>query len=77
MQARAQASRRGGRAISVEDLIFLVRHDRAKVNRLKSYLSWKDVRKKMKEPEADDEIDGMEEPVSGACRQSLEGEDAC
>ncbi|BGP30177.1 Transcription initiation protein spt3 [Rhodotorula toruloides] len=58
------ASRRGGRAISVEDLIFLVRHDRAKVNRLKSYLSWKDVRKKMKEPEADDEIDGMEEPVS-------------
>ncbi|CDR47999.1 hypothetical protein NBRC10512_002627 [Rhodotorula toruloides] len=64
VQARAQASRRGGRAISVEDLIFLVRHDRAKVNRLKSYVSWKDVRKKMKEPEADDEIDGMEEPVS-------------
>ncbi|BGP22913.1 Transcription initiation protein spt3 [Rhodotorula toruloides] len=58
------ASRRGGRAISVEDLIFLVRHDRAKVNRLRSYLSWRDVRKKMKEPEADDEIDGMEEPVS-------------
>jgi len=44
-----------------------VRHDRAKVNRLRSYLSWRDVRRKLKEPnEADDEIDGMEEPVSGA-----------
>lgn len=66
-QARQQATRRGTRAIAVEDLVFLVRHDRAKVNRLRSYLSWRDVRKKMKEPnEADDEIDGMEEPVSGA-----------
>ncbi|GAA6057687.1 hypothetical protein JCM3770_003843 [Rhodotorula araucariae] len=64
-QARAQAARRAVRTIVVEDLVFLVRHDRAKVNRLRSYLSWRDVRKKLKEPnEADDEIDGMEEPVS-------------
>ncbi|BGP46173.1 Transcription initiation protein spt3 [Rhodotorula kratochvilovae] len=64
-QARAQAVRRAVRTIAVEDLVFLVRHDRAKVNRLRSYLSWRDVRKKLKEPnEADDEIDGMEEPVS-------------
>ncbi|GAA5862135.1 hypothetical protein JCM8547_007750 [Rhodosporidiobolus lusitaniae] len=65
IQARAQATRRGSRFLSVEDLIFLVRHDRAKVNRLRSYLSWKDVRKKrVMEPEADEDIDGMEEPVS-------------
>ncbi|BGP13973.1 hypothetical protein JCM10213_005558 [Rhodosporidiobolus nylandii] len=65
IQARAQATRRGSRTLSVEDLIFLVRHDRAKVNRLRSYLSWKDVRKKkVMEPEADEELDGMEEPVS-------------
>ncbi|GAA5911752.1 hypothetical protein JCM8208_005588 [Rhodotorula glutinis] len=64
-QARAQATRRATRTIAVEDLVFLVRHDRAKVNRLRSYLSWRDVRRKLKEPnEADDEIDGMEEPVS-------------
>src|SRR3954468_10974091 len=31
-----------------EDLIFLIRHDRAKVNRLRSFLSWKDVRKNAK-----------------------------
>lgn len=66
-QARAQAARRATRTIAVEDLVFLVRHDRAKVNRLRSYLSWRDVRRKLKEPnEADDETDGMEEPVSGA-----------
>ncbi|GAA5888216.1 hypothetical protein JCM6882_000325 [Rhodosporidiobolus microsporus] len=65
IQARAQATRRGSRFLSVEDLVFLVRHDRAKVNRLRSYLSWKDVRKKrVMEPEADEELDGMEEPVS-------------
>ncbi|GAA5993749.1 hypothetical protein JCM11641_004035, partial [Rhodosporidiobolus odoratus] len=63
--ARAQASRRGARTVSVEDLLFLVRNDRAKVNRLRSYLSWKDARKRaMEQPEADDELDEMEEPVS-------------
>ncbi|GAA5909536.1 hypothetical protein JCM5296_006065 [Sporobolomyces johnsonii] len=64
IQARAQATRRGSRFISVEDVLFLVRHDRAKVNRLRTYLSWKDVRKKTKEKEteADDDIDGIEEP---------------
>ncbi|GAA5833303.1 hypothetical protein JCM11251_005198 [Rhodosporidiobolus azoricus] len=65
IQARTQATRRGSRFLTVEDLVFLVRHDRAKVNRLRSYLSWKDVRKKrVMEPEADEELDGMEEPVS-------------
>lgn len=49
LQARAQAVRRNAKAIAVEDLIFLVRHDRARLNRLRTYLSWKDVRKKMRE----------------------------
>ncbi len=31
--------------MTTEDLIFLIRHDKAKVNRLRTYLSWKDVRK--------------------------------
>ncbi|KAK9457314.1 transcription initiation factor IID, 18kD subunit-domain-containing protein [Dipodascopsis uninucleata] len=50
-QATAQATRRGSRSISIEDLIFLIRHDRAKVNRLRTYLSWKDVRKNAKDQE--------------------------
>jgi len=35
--------------MSPEDLIFLIRHDRPKVNRLRTYLSWKDVRKNVKD----------------------------
>ncbi|KAK7696236.1 hypothetical protein QCA50_000889 [Cerrena zonata] len=53
IQARALASRRGARYLSAEDLIFLIRHDRAKVNRLRTYLSWKDVRKHAKDSGAD------------------------
>ena len=49
LQARQLASKRGGRSISAEDLIFLIRYDRAKVNRLRTYLSWKDVRKNAKD----------------------------
>ena len=58
---------RGARFLAVEDLIFLIRHDRAKVNRLRTYLSWKDVRKKVKESEADEtpEMDTTEEPSTG------------
>lgn len=49
LQARQLASKRGVRNIAAEDLIFLIRYDRAKVNRLRTYLSWKDVRKNAKE----------------------------
>jgi transcription initiation protein SPT3 len=45
VQGTGLARKRGARSIAVEDLIFLIRHDRAKVNRLSTYLSWKDVRK--------------------------------
>ncbi|KAI9468721.1 Transcription initiation protein spt3 [Coemansia sp. RSA 989] len=57
--AAAQAQRRGSRFLAAEDFIFLIRHDRTKVLRLREYLSWKDVRKKVKEREdaGDDIID--------------------
>lgn len=53
VQARALASRRGARYLNAEDLIFLIRHDRGKVNRLRTYLSWKDVRKHAKDSGGD------------------------
>ncbi|KAL7273939.1 Transcription initiation protein spt3 [Rhizina undulata] len=49
IQCTAQAARRGSRSISTDDLIFLIRHDKAKVSRLRTYLSWKDVRKTAKD----------------------------
>ncbi|KAJ1647607.1 Transcription initiation protein spt3 [Coemansia asiatica] len=59
VMAAAQAQRRGSRFMATEDFIFLIRHDRTKVLRLREYLSWKDVRKKVKEREdaGDDIID--------------------
>lgn len=59
VQATAMSSQRGSKSIAVDDLFFLIRHDKAKVNRLRTYLSWKDVRKNAKDqdgggaPEAD------------------------
>ncbi|KAE8226070.1 hypothetical protein CF319_g1285 [Tilletia indica] len=49
IQSRRIAQRRASRTLSPEDLIFLIRYDRAKVNRLRIYLSWREVRKKAKE----------------------------
>lgn len=51
LQATKTAASRGTRSISSEDVIFLIRHDKAKVNRLITYLSWKDVRKNTKDQE--------------------------
>lgn len=69
IQARALASRRGARYLSAEDLIFLIRHDRAKVNRLRTYLSWKDVRKHAKDNGADGgggvEVETLEDGADG------------
>nr|AAC49996.1 Spt3 [Clavispora opuntiae] len=49
LQATKTAAARGTRSIAPEDVIFLMRHDKAKVNRLITYLSWKDVRKNTKD----------------------------
>ncbi|KAK9466719.1 transcription initiation factor IID, 18kD subunit-domain-containing protein [Lipomyces arxii] len=67
LQATSQAARRGSRSITIEDLIFIIRHDRAKVNRLRTYLSWKDVRKNAKDQEGG-AVEGtdMLEDVAGA-----------
>jgi transcription initiation protein SPT3 len=55
--------------MNAEDLIFLMRHDRAKVNRLRSFLSWKDVRKNAKETGGDQVEDMMEDSAAGTVTQ--------
>lgn len=52
VQATRTAAYRGTKSIAPEDVIFLIRHDTAKVNRLRTYLSWKDVRKNAKDQES-------------------------
>ncbi|CAG8594619.1 12224_t:CDS:10 [Dentiscutata erythropus] len=71
IQAAAQAAKRGSRYMSSEDLIFLIRHDRAKVNRLRTYLSWKDVRKNVKDTGNDAVEETIEEP-SAAYNDSIQ-----
>lgn len=69
LQGRSLATRRGARYISAEDLIFLIRHDRAKVNRLRTYLSWKEVRKHAKDTGGDGgggvEVEVLEDGADG------------
>lgn len=67
VQARGLAQRRGLRVPTTEDLIFLIRHDRGKVNRLRNYLGWKDVRKKAKDDGVDEkDIESFEPESNGA-----------
>jgi len=47
--AVSHLNKRGSRYLTVEDLIFLVRRDPQKVNRLRTYLSWKDIRRNVKD----------------------------
>ncbi len=46
------------------DLFFQIRHDRAKVSRLKTFLSWKDVRKTAKDSDekGPDQDIGLDDP---------------
>lgn len=62
------ASRRGSRSININDLIFQIRHDTAKVSRLRTFLSWKDVRKNVKDSDdkgGDADLGAGEDPVGG------------
>ncbi|VUC27203.1 unnamed protein product [Clonostachys rosea] len=62
------ASRRGSKSIGINDLIFQIRHDQAKVSRLRTFLSWKDVRKNVKDSDdkgAEADIAGGDDPVGG------------
>ncbi|KAI9793960.1 MAG: Transcription initiation protein spt3 [Piccolia ochrophora] len=68
-QCTSQAARRGVRSISTDDLIFLIRHDKAKVSRLRTFLSWKDVRKNAKDSDdkggGDADFATGEDPAAG------------
>ncbi|OJJ87568.1 transcriptional regulator SPT3 [Aspergillus glaucus CBS 516.65] len=64
IRSTALATRRGVRSISTDDLIFLIRHDKAKVSRLRTFLSWKDVRKNVKD--SDDKGGGDAADFAGA-----------
>lgn len=62
------AARRGSRSININDLIFQIRHDTAKVSRLRTFLSWKDVRKNVKDSDdkgGDADLGAAEDPVGG------------
>ncbi|KAH8821815.1 transcription initiation factor IID, 18kD subunit-domain-containing protein [Xylogone sp. PMI_703] len=56
--ANELASRRGSRVFSNDDLIFQIRHDTARVSRLRTFLGWKSIRKTVKD--SDDKIDGAD-----------------
>lgn len=58
-RARQTSHLRLSRHLAIEDLIFLIRDDRVKVNRLRTYLSWKEVRKNAKK-EGDNVGAGLE-----------------
>ncbi|TIC90908.1 SAGA complex subunit spt3 [Colletotrichum higginsianum] len=45
------AARRGSRVISNTDIIFQVRHDNARIERLRTFLTWKAIRKAVKDSE--------------------------
>ena len=65
MQSSRLSHRRMSKSLPHEDLIFLIRYDRAKVNRLRTYLSWKDVRKNAKESGGDSAGTGGGGAVAG------------
>ncbi|KAL8718811.1 MAG: hypothetical protein Q9225_004095 [Loekoesia sp. 1 TL-2023] len=68
-RSTALATRRGSRSISTNDLFFLIRHDKAKLSRLVTFLSWKDVRKTAKDSDdkGGDAADiGGDDPLGGA-----------
>ncbi|KAJ3021956.1 Transcription initiation protein spt3, partial [Thoreauomyces humboldtii] len=74
-----QAAKRNSRFLATEDLIFLIRHDRQKVNTLRTYLSFRDAQKSAKKnPEAGEEIveaeaenEGPERSSSGIVRRKI------
>ena len=62
------ASRRGSKSININDLIFQIRHDQAKVSRLRTFLSWKDVRKNVKDSDdkgAEADLAAGDDPTGG------------
>jgi hypothetical protein len=71
-RARTISYLRNARYLTIEDVIYLIRDDRARVNRLRTYLSWKEVRKTARKEEssatkggADVEIEDLEDDLVG------------
>ncbi|KAL1844716.1 hypothetical protein VTK73DRAFT_1970 [Phialemonium thermophilum] len=69
------AARRGSRSITINDLIFQIRDDAPKVSRLRTFLSWKDVRKNVKDSDdkgGDADLAAAEDPVGGVVAGPVE-----
>ncbi|TPX57573.1 hypothetical protein PhCBS80983_g03737 [Powellomyces hirtus] len=61
VRAVQQAARRGSRFLVPEDVIFLIRHDRQKVNTLRTYLAFRDAQKSAKKSrEANEDLAAAE-----------------
>ncbi|CAJ2514197.1 Uu.00g023160.m01.CDS01 [Anthostomella pinea] len=63
------AARRGARAITINDVIFQIRDDAPKVSRLRTFLSWKDVRKSAKDSDekgGEADLGVGDDPAGGA-----------
>ncbi|EDO18183.1 hypothetical protein Kpol_543p12 [Vanderwaltozyma polyspora DSM 70294] len=58
LQSNKTAQTRGSKSMLPEDIIFLIRHDKAKVTRLRTYLSWKDLRKNAKDQDSSAQTGG-------------------
>ena len=68
-RSTALAARKGLRTIATSDLFFLIRHDKGKTSRLKTFLSWKDVRKTARDSDdkgADADVAVGDDPLGGA-----------
>lgn len=74
-QSTELANRRGNRAIATTDLMYLIRHDRAKLSRLRHFLQWKDVRKNVKDS-SDDKGGDADLAAGGDDALGLPGPDA-
>ncbi|KAK3207900.1 hypothetical protein GRF29_96g794029 [Pseudopithomyces chartarum] len=80
------ATRRGSKSIGTDDLFMLIRHDRAKISRLRHFLQWKDVRKSVKDSDdkggdagadvAAGDVEGVEGAVGGGPVVQGEGKKA-
>lgn len=76
MESNRTANSRGTRSIAPEDVIFMIRHDKAKVNRLRTYLSWKDVRKNAKDQEGGGTESLIENEASAATTGAVQTTDS-
>ncbi|KAI9008069.1 transcription initiation factor IID, 18kD subunit-domain-containing protein [Gaertneriomyces semiglobifer] len=63
VRAVQQASRRNTRFLSTEDLIFLIRHDRHKVNTLRTFLMYREAQKASKQGGSNAPLEQYEEEV--------------